>query len=223
MERILLIEDDEISLRFIADALALLPVLVDECHNFTVAKMHLETSFYDLIISDIHLPDGILYDEAQYFPEQIKKIATSAEINSNIRSRLTAVGIDAILPKPMSLDALHQIVRQLLGLKLTTSNENILWDDQKGLSALGNNNRDSLKILKNLFKAELPQMLLQINLEFTNNNNQNIKNILHKLKASCGFLGANRLLTECNRFESNISSVSLIEFTDVAQQTLDTI
>lgn len=222
MQRILLIEDDEISMRYIADALALLPVLIDECRNFSTAKMNLETTFYDLIISDIHLPDGILFEDAQFFPEQIKKIAISAEINPSISFRLTAIGFDTILPKPMSLDILHHTVRQILDLKLAANNENIFWDDQKGLSALGNNG-DSLKILKNLFKAELPQMLLQINLELANNNHQKIEGILHKLKASCGFLGANRLLAECYSFESNISNDSLAEFTAVAQQTLNTI
>ena len=60
MQRVLLIEDDEISMRYIADAVSLIPLHVDECRNFTEAKTLLETSFYDLIISDINLPDGNL-------------------------------------------------------------------------------------------------------------------------------------------------------------------
>ena len=222
MNRMMLIEDDEISLRFIAEALALLPLHVDECRNFREAKILLETSFYDLIISDIHLPDGNLLHEAQFFPQQIKKIATSAEINPDITSRLKEAGIDAVLSKPMSIAVLHQTVQQLLGLKLFTNNDSVLWDDQKALSALGNNN-EGLKSLKNIFKAELPKMLLQINTEFKNSNQTKIVDILHKLKASCGFMGANKLLNECYCFESNINSDSLAQFTRVAKQTLGSI
>lgn len=222
MYRVMLIEDDEISLRFIAEALALLPVQVDECCNFTEAKVLLESSFYQLIISDIHLPDGNLLHEVQFFPQQIMKIATSAEINPNITSRLKEAGIDVVLSKPMSIATLHQTVRQLLGLKLPTNKECVLWDDQKALSTLGDN-KESLKSLKNLFKVELPQMLLQINTEFKNSNHTKIVDILHKLKASCGFLGANKLLTECYCFESNINSDSLVQFSQIAKQTLDTI
>lgn len=222
MDRVIIIEDDEISLHFIAEAVALLPLHVDECRNFTEAKTLLETSFYDLIISDIHLPDGNLLHEAQFFPEQIKKIATSAEINPDITSRLKEAGIDAVLSKPMSIAVLHQTVQQLLGLKLIPKKESVLWDDQKTLSAKGIND-ESLRILKNLFKTELPQMLLIINSEFKNSNHTKIVEILHKLKASCGFLGANKLLNECYCFESNINSDSLAQFTHVAKQTLDTI
>lgn len=222
MKRIMLIEDDEISLRFMADALALLPVQVDECRSFAEARTQLQQYFYDLILCDIHLGDGNLYQETPLFPEQIKKIAMSAEITPSITARLQALGIHCILAKPMSIPSMHRAVLEQLEITLPPDKELAIWDDEQALSALGNNT-ESLKSLKNLFKAELPQMMQQIDVEFKKGNQPKIADILHKLKASCGFLGANKLLAECKALEQDISHQSLAHFMLAAKQTLETI
>lgn len=222
MKRVLLIEDNEISLRFIADAIVLLPVQVDECRSFTEAKAMLEQFFYDLILSDIHLEDGNLFHESQFLPKQIRKIAMSAEITPNVSNRLKALGIDCILAKPMSIADIHLAVIQQLDIPSQPDKQLALWDVKQGLSALGNN-AEILKSLKDLFKAELPQMMQQIDVEFKNANHQKIVDILHKLKASCGFLGANKLLTQCYSFEHNICQQSKADFMQVAKQTLEAI
>jgi CheY-like chemotaxis protein len=222
MKRVMLIEDNEISLRFIADAVALLPVQVDECRSFTEAKAMLEQNHYDLILSDIHLEDGDLFHESSFLPRKINKIAMSAEITPGITNRLKALGIDCVLAKPISISEIHATVIQQLEITSQSDIELALWDDNKALSALGNNS-DTLRCLKDLFKAELPQMLQQIDVEFNYGNYHKITDILHKLKASCGFLGANKLLAQCYSFERNISQQSMTDFMLIAKQTIETI
>jgi HPt (histidine-containing phosphotransfer) domain-containing protein len=142
----------------------------------------------------------------------------SAEISPSITSRLTAMGIDCILAKPMSISAIHHAVLQ----QIECVSQPAIWDDKKALAVLGNN-AESLKSLKSLFNAELPLMMQQIDVEFSNDNHPKITDILHKLKASCGFLGANKLLAECNALEQNICRQSITQFMLVAKQTLETI
>jgi response regulator RpfG family c-di-GMP phosphodiesterase len=222
MKSVMLIEDDEISLYFMTEAISLLPVQLYTCKSFAEAQTLLQRHPFDLIISDINLGDGSLLQTAAFFPSHTKKIAVSAEITPSIASHLAAIGIHRTLSKPMSIAQLHQAIVAELQLDISPSNETELWDTQKALLALGNN-RESLNILKSLFKAELPGMLEQINQSYMLGNFSKISETLHKLKASCGFLGANKLLAECNALDSNICQERMDCFQKIALQTWESI
>jgi HPt (histidine-containing phosphotransfer) domain-containing protein len=221
MKTVMLIEDDEISLYFMTEAISLLPVQLYTCKSFAEAKASLQYQV-DLIISDINLGDGCLFQEAVFFPSNTKLIAVSAELTPSVISRLTAMGIHRALAKPMSIAELHKAIVTELNLDTTLGSEAALWDTQNALLALGNN-LEILNTLKGLFKAELPGMLEQIKQSYMLGNFSKISETLHKLKASCGFLGANKLLAECYALDSNISQVRLDYFQKIALQTLESI
>lgn len=222
MKSVMLIEDDEISLYFMTEAISLLPVQLYTCKSFAEAKTALQQHQFDLIISDINLGDGSLFHAAALFPAHAKKIAISAEITPSITSQLTAIGIYTALTKPMSIAQLHQAIGTALNLDAAPGNDTALWDTQKALLALGNN-LEILNTLKSLFKAELPSMLDQINQSYVLGNFSKISETLHKLKASCGFLGANKLLAECDALDSNICQERLDSFQKIALQTWESI
>lgn len=222
MKSVMLIEDDEISLYFMTEAISLLPVQLYTCKSFTEARTLLQQYQFDLIISDINLSDGCLFKSATIFPIHTKKIAVSAEITPSITSQLIAIGIHRALAKPMSIAELQQAVISELNLDITLGSENALWDTQKALLALGNN-QEILNTLKALFKAELPSMLEQIKQSYGFGNFSKISEILHKLKASCGFLGANKLLAECVALDTNICQERLDNFQKIAMQTWQSI
>lgn len=222
MKSVMLIEDDEISLYFMTEAISLLPVQLYTCKSFAEAKTSLQQHQFDLIISDINLGDGCLFQAVAFFPSHTKKIAVSAEITPSITSQLQAIGIHRALSKPMSIAQLHQAIATELNLDTTPSSETALWDTQKALLALGNN-LESLNTLKSLFKAELPSMLEQIKQNYILGNFSQISETLHKLKASCGFLGANKLLAECYALDSNICQERIDCFQKIALQTWESI
>lgn len=222
MKSVMLIEDDEISLYFMTEAISSLPVQLYTCKSFAEAKISLRQHQFDLIISDINLGDGCLFQVAAFFPAHTKKIAVSAEITPTITSQLTSIGFHTALSKPMSIAQLQQAIATELNLDTTPSSETALWDTQKALLALGNN-LESLNTLKALFKAELPSMLEQINQSYTLGKYSKISDTLHKLKASCGFLGADKLLAECYALDSNICQERLVYFQKIALQTWESI
>lgn len=222
MKTVLLIEDDEVSLRFMAEAISLLPVQLHASYCFADAMKLIQLHTFDLIISDINLGDGTLYQFAPSFPTMAKKIATSADVTPATITRLKSAGITAVLAKPMGIAELHQAITLALEITQGTKLESPLWDTAHALQVLGNN-LESLLALKNMFKVELPIMLQQIDQDFNTGDFSKVSDTLHKLKASCGFLGAQQLLAECHTFDSNMCLDSLQHFQRVAKQTLNSI
>lgn len=217
MNRILIIEDDEISQSFMAQAVAPLPVTCSTCSGFTHARRLCQDMRFDLIISDVNAADGSLFEHAGYLTDSCKLLAVSAEINPSIAKRLRQVGAHEVMAKPMSIAALHEVISRLLALDDTGTAP--LWDKQKAISALGPNEQILIS-LKAMFKAELPLMTDRIQQAYDNQQSEQIHETLHKLKASCGFLGASRLLQECYRLDADISAGRIKDFMDVADQTL---
>ncbi len=217
MKTVLIIEDDEISQTFMAEAIALLPAAYVCCNGFVQARRLCQETDFDLIISDLNTVDGSLFEHAKSLPVGSKILAVSAEINPNITERLMQLGIHVVLAKPMSIFALHAALLRLFELNDTPIMPH--WDEQKALLALGQNETILLS-LQAMFKAELPLMMNQIQHSYEQQQHNEIRDVLHKLKASCGFLGASRLLHECMRLDAEISVKNITRFMDVAKQTL---
>ena len=202
-----------------AEALAMLPIDVRSCGSFAEAQVLCKADVFDLIISDINLADGNLFECLHLLPSACKKLAVSAELSPACVAKLLAADINAALLKPMTIADLHSKVSQLLELSLDSSGTDPLWDDEKAFAALGRNEQ-ILQSLKGMFKTELPLMVLDIELAFRDGRMADVSATLHKLKASCGFLGAKRLLQECHRLDKNTNDANISRFLDVAQQTL---
>ncbi len=221
MKTIVLIEDDEISRLFLVEALSLLPVRVAVCVCFSDAGVYFNSQNADLIISDVNLPDGDLFSHCRIFPPDVPILVTSAGLSDAALQRLQALGYNNILNKPMTLQTLHAAIRQQLALPDTTSTPEPLWDRQKTGMALGRNPA-ALAQLKGMFESELRQMTTELQALFKQGEHKAMHDILHKLKASCGFLGASRLLQACIVLDGQLSQPNLEAFLQVAELTLAT-
>lgn len=222
MKRILVVEDDDISRKFMTEAISLLPLEWLACSGFSEAHRLCRSHRFDLIISDINTADGCLYEHAGQLPDDCRKLAVSAELTPACSVRLKALGVHETLAKPMTIADLHQAVARLLeshddGVMLLP-----VWDHAQALAALGHNER-ILASLKEMFKQELPTMIDQVERAFTTGEFGEIQATLHKLKASCGFLGAKRLLDECNRLDADINRRNLEGFAAAGRLTLSLI
>ena len=222
MKRILVIEDDDISRKFMTEAISLLSAEWRACSGFSEAHRLCRSHRFDLVISDVNTADGCLYEHAGQFPDYCRKLAVSAELTPACSARLQALGVHETLAKPMTIAALHQAIARLLGDHDAGLQELPVWDHAQALAALGHNER-ILASLKDMFKHELPGMIEQIERAYASGEFVEIQATLHKLKASCGFLGAKRLLDECVRLDAEINQRNLEGFTAAGRMTLSLI
>lgn len=219
MKRILVIEDDDISRRFMTEALSLLPHECRSCAGFSEAVRLIRRQRFDLVVSDINAVDGTLLDHAAQLPENCRILAVSADMTPALAARLRLIGIGDVLAKPMGVAALHQAVNRLLAAGAGENAPHPFWNHAVAMAALGEDER-ILATLKDMFKTELPLFTEQIDRAFQAGEFEEMRATLHKLKASCGFLGAERLLQECYRLEEHTDRSSMARFMHAVRGTL---
>lgn len=210
---IVLIEDDDISRSYLAEAITLLDVGLHPCADFAAGLAAMAENPPGLIISDLNLPDGTLLDRAVEFPTGIPVLAISAEITPSIRGRLAEIGIHELMSKPMPLAELHAAIHRLCG----TMPE--FWNQSKALKALGGSST-AMRSMRAMFIAELPVAARSIQQAYISGNRTAIHDGLHKLKASCGFLGAEHLLAACQRLDRAPSPEAFTAFQGSLAETL---
>lgn len=116
--RVLLVEDDPSIRRFVELALEDLPIELRLASSLAQARAELEAGPVVLVISDMMLPDGsgaeLLHDLGQRAAPRPRLVAFSAGVNAERRAALLAMGVDEVLAKPVSLQALEACVRRAL-------------------------------------------------------------------------------------------------------------
>jgi CheY-like chemotaxis protein len=117
--RILVVDDDPLVIRLIIDTLHLEGYDVDSAENGVAALEKLRHAHFDLILSDLHMPqlDGVgLYralTEGQDRPMTRIIFLTGSVGTSELHRFLRETGLP-LLRKPFSLAELQEIVRQIL-------------------------------------------------------------------------------------------------------------
>jgi DNA-binding response OmpR family regulator len=187
--RLLLLEDDPVSAAFLRQALARLPAEI--AHASTIASARrLAGADQALWLFDAQLPDGHggeLLRELRGRGLDVPALALTAEDHPDALAALSRSGFLRVLAKPVSAERLLRAVRECLAPAAPA------WDDDRALSALGGSHRavDSLRVL---FLAELPDQASDISAALAIGDEARALAQLHRLKASCGFVGAAALL-----------------------------
>jgi two-component system OmpR family response regulator len=214
MTRVLIVDDDPISLRFLEAALQQLgcePVLADSC--FAALALAAANRF-DLLLLDRNLPDGSgvgLLASLRQFGMASPAIATSAEISVSAEAQFSAAGFAACVEKPVTLTRLEQVLRPWLD----TSASAVL-DDCSALVAIGGD-RAALQALRGMLVQEL--IVLQADMSANAIETSPLLDRLHRLRASCGFCGTPGLATATIAFEQALRT-SPADATTLRQQFL---
>lgn len=200
LHRLLLIEDDTVSARYLCDALSALPAAVDHARSLAAATALVQHTHYTLWLVDANLPDGRgenwlgqQRDGGQVTPA----LALTAETDRDRHECLMSAGFVEVLPKPLPIAQLHAAVRRCLGEPQATriaepTGKYPVWDEQQALSALGGDTA-AVTALRGLFMAELPGQRNIILDAIARNDAGAACDVLHKLQASTAFVGAARL------------------------------
>ena len=195
--RVLLVEDDPVSAAFLRDAATALPARVDVAGSMAEAMELAATRSHDLYLVDANLPDGTgrdLLKTLRARGNRTPALAHTAAADAQIEADLRADGFLDVLCKPLSMAELHAA----LARHLTTASPPGAadhandWDDTAALAAVGGE-AAHVDALRQLFLAELPTQCSRITAAHANGEVETMRAELHRLTASCGFVGAARL------------------------------
>lgn len=197
---ILLVEDDPISRAFLSAALHAIPAEVDAADSLATALVLAGGRRHDLWLFDAHLPDGDaceLLHRASGMQSGVVALAHTASDEPAVRERLLTAGFREVMVKPLPASAVQSAVRHALELSPQPVHRAVgdgspLWDDDTAIAAL-NGNRSHVDTLRQLFLTELPQTRERVLAAARDGHPETVSAELHKLRASCGFVGATQL------------------------------
>lgn len=188
--RILLVEDDRASRAFMAIAVTALPADVVEAADCAQALVHAGgDARFDLWLVDARLGDGdgiTLLSALRARQSGVPALAHTASHNPAVLDALREAGFDAVVTKPITSIALREAIRTLLG------DAALEWNDEAALAAL-NRNPTHVEGLRKLFLDELPGQRDTVLTALRRGDLPEAMPTLHRLRASCGFVGASRL------------------------------
>ena len=189
--RLLIVEDDPASREFARSALA-------PFGNVYTARTLAEAGnccaehVYDLLLLDVALPDGQgdgWLARQRALGNRTPAVALTAELDPDRRRRLMASGFADALGKPLSEPALREALAPWLG----SESEAVAWDDAQALLALGGS-QETLIHMRRLFIDELPHQRKRIVDTLAADDRAGLRDVLHQMRAGCGFVGAIALL-----------------------------
>lgn len=201
--RLLLVEDDAVSAQFLREVLESLPATVVHAASCAQALAASRTGGFDLWVVDANLPDGkaetLLGDLRDSADSHAPALALTADPFAERREGLLSAGFVAVLAKPLQAGALLAKVQACLGETPTPHPHDAPagpsgpWDEAAALHAAGGR-PESVAALRMLFARELPLERDRVLLALQSGDLEALHDTLHRLKASCGFVGARSLL-----------------------------
>lgn len=222
--RLLLVEDDSVSRSFLFEVLRTLPAEVDQAGDIAQALQMANEQRHDLWLIDAHLPDGDGVDclARLRLLHDTPALAITAGASREELDHLCASGYREVLLKPVSIALLQATVRRLLGggpppPAQPDTGKLPVWDEARALAAIGGN-RDALLALRTMFLAELPAMRVQVLAAVADGDEPRLLAVLHKLRASCAFVGATRLLGSVEALANSPRDRTLATLFDVAAE-----
>lgn len=198
MPRILIVEDDPVSAAYLGEVAASLPARVDVAGSIAEALNAASATDHALLLIDAHLPDGrgeTLLQALRGKGVAAPALAHTAAAEAALHGQLLASGFVEVLRKPLSMVDLRMALQRHLPPSASTSiapADLPHWDDAAALAALGGQPAN-VDALRGLFAAELPGQRHRITRACTEGDAAGVREELHRLVASCGFVGAARL------------------------------
>jgi CheY-like chemotaxis protein/HPt (histidine-containing phosphotransfer) domain-containing protein len=196
---ILLVEDDPTTRAYLQAITEALPARVDTATCVAQALPMARNGGHALWLVDANLPDGSGVDLLQAlrtaFPGT-PALAHTAACDRGAQAALLDAGFADVLVKPMDARQWQAALRRHLGDAVACSADaqspaletRPLWDDVAAARALGGDPAH-VDALRGLFLAELPAQL-----QVLRGGDADARSAqLHRLRASCAFVGAARL------------------------------
>ncbi|MCG5525554.1 ATP-binding protein [Ectothiorhodospira haloalkaliphila] len=220
--RILLVEDNPVNQLVARAMLEQLGLRVRVAHEGEQALSMLTANAVDLILMDCRMPIMDGYQATQAIREgrvpgrdRTPIIALTANASREEQDRCLAVGMQACLPKPYTIEQLHTLLRQWLPTATTTAPTQAAPSAQEcnvdDLPMLHPQDLDELKaltpdqdLLTRVLQAFLdtgPPLIQKIEEALTKGDVEGLRSASHALKSSSRNVGARRLSEICRQLE----------------------
>lgn len=228
---ILLVEDDPTTLAFLRAVTEALPARVDTATCMADARRLASTQPYALWLVDANLPDGSGIELLQALRETHPHTPALAHTAARGRSELDPLlqaGFAEVLVKPVDGVQWQAALRRHLGSNTPPASTSAadmpamqdaipFWDDAAASAALGGNHAH-VQALRNLFLAELPVQLETLRTA----DADTLRAQLHRLRASCAFVGAARLDDAVRELHDRPGSDELLQrLLDIGAETME--
>lgn len=202
LPRVLVVEDDLVSAAFLRDAARAFPAEVRVAGSLAEARRAIQASPFDLWLVDAHLPDGPgeLLLGAPGASVGVPALAHTAATESAVRERLLSAGFRDVLCKPLCVGDLHAALRRYL-CRAGVEEPRLPWDDAAALRALGGE-AAHVVALRTLFREELPGQRERLHAAARAGDEAAMRAELHRLAASCGFVGAAGVATAVRELQA---------------------
>lgn len=229
--RLLLVEDDLASRAFMAAVLTQFPAEVDTAASVGTALALATTRDYALWLIDARLPDGNGIDLLTRLRRQGRStpaLAHTASQDRDEHAALLQAGFLGTLIKPFTASELREAIAGMLGeaavpavAEAQSEYDAPLWDDDGALAAM-DGSRTHVDALRAMFLAELPDQRSAVLAALRQGDIDAASDTLHRLKASCGFVGALRLKLAVEQLDAALDDPAhLHAFEDIVDRTLD--
>jgi len=204
--RILVADDNPLTLRFFAAALARLGCTAAAAADGEEAAAEAGRAAYDLLLLDARMPR---LDGAQALKRiracpgpsrQTPALATTADADPAAHEALRAAGFAEVLVKPLGLEA----VAAALARHLAAAGDDAL-DDAQALAAAGGDPA-ILAALRGLFANELDALPQELAAIARRGDAAALRERLHRLEASAGFCGAPALQRAAVRLRGQLGA-----------------
>jgi CheY-like chemotaxis protein len=232
MTRVLIADDDPISLRFLETALQQLGCetvgVGDAASAFAAATAHR----FDLFLFDRRMPDSdgtALLGALRAAGVATPAFATSAQIDADFIAALRAAGFAGYIEKPVTLARLHETLHTCLPGTVAPASFSVspaalpLLDDASALAAIGGDHA-ALRSLRTMLIQELGALEARL---CSTIDAAPLLERLHRLRAACGFCGAPQLAADAMALERVLQAnprdgqVQLHEFVASCRSTAD--
>lgn len=214
----LLAEDNATNQQIALGILKKLGLLVDAVNNGAEAIKALETTAYDLVLLDVHMPvmDGfaltrIIRDpQSTVLDHKIPVIAMTDYAMSSDHARCLKAGMDACISKPVSTQALVKTLENLLPHKTRADEPNTLerpalpvvpvWNKQLMLERLMGDTGLAVSILS-CFLADMPGQIETLGARLQKRDRAGAGNQAHYIKGAAANVSAEALNETALRLE----------------------
>lgn len=194
MPRILVADDNPLSLRFLVAALAAPGIECGEAADGDGAVMLARSRRHDLLLLDARMPgcsgaDALARIRAEDGPSSDAiAIATTADDSAAARLDLLARGFAQVLPKPIAADALRDVVRYYL--PGAVAEDPPAWIDEAQALRVAGGDRTIAVALRGLLAQELADLPDELQRFTRDLDAASLLERLHRLDASAGICGA---------------------------------